>query len=62
MLEVSRRGSDAWVRRPPSTGAMRRLERMRAIGTTAPARYGSPKSAAPLRREGTELTARPGRA
>lgn len=59
VLHVSRSGYDAWVRRSPSAGAVRRpqrLARIRAIGTAAHGRYGSPKIAAQLRREGERMS------
>lgn len=59
VLPVSRSGYYAWVLRPPSAAAPRRqqrLERIRAFGTAAHGRYGSPKIAAQLRREGERIS------
>ncbi|MGC8487521.1 MAG: IS3 family transposase [Clostridia bacterium] len=59
VLQVSRSGYYAWVRRPPSAAAQRRrqrLERIRAIWATTHGRYGSPKIAAQLRREGERIS------
>jgi len=55
VLQVSRSGYYAWARRSPSPRATRqhqRMERIRAVYAAAAGRYGSPKIAAVLRREG----------
>jgi len=55
VLDVSRSGYYAWARRVPSPRATQqhqRLERIRAAYAAAAGRYGSPKIAAVLRREG----------
>jgi putative transposase len=58
VLQVSRSGFYAWAERAPSPTAERRLARLtriRAVFAASGQRYGSPKSAAQLRREGDRV-------